>query len=32
MTEISEVRSYSLSSFGWMLLRQLDLIVPQEEQ
>ena len=27
-----EVRSYSLSSFGWMLLRQLDLIVPQEEQ
>jgi hypothetical protein len=27
-----EVRGYSLSSFGWMLLRQLDIIVPGEER
>jgi hypothetical protein len=27
-----EVGSYSLSSFGWMLLRQLDIIVPEEER
>lgn len=27
-----EVRGYSLSSFGWMLLRQLDIIVPEGER
>ena len=25
-----EIQSYSLSSFGWLLLRQLDIIVPEE--
>jgi hypothetical protein len=27
-----EIRGYSLSSFGWMLLRQLDLVVPEDER
>jgi hypothetical protein len=27
-----EVGSYSLSSFGWMLLRQLDILVPEGER
>jgi hypothetical protein len=27
-----EVGSYSLSSFGWMLLRQLDIMVPENQR
>jgi hypothetical protein len=27
-----EVKGYSLSSFGWLLLRQLDVLVPEEER